>query len=368
MSQDQPELPALPITVPSNVASNVASNAQGPSPDRQTLLGEIERDVRERRRSGAITSEFEADLDVAWAEVSPPGSTGGGFESVADQAARHAIVDYDVPIVGSRPLRLLKRAVKLLTAWYMIFVGRQLVAFAGTSLRAMRILAGRVDALEGTTPSTDPRVRAVSVPVEFEVDLRVWFGAVIDQVRDLTPGGRVVHLDCGDGAMVVALHDANIDVYGVDPRADAGVAADDRNVEVRRDTALGHLRGLQPGSLLAVVLSGCVDRLALGDQLEVVSAAVSATHPTGVVVLLGHNPTAYVAELNPLAQDLAVGRPLHAETWMHIFRRAGMTDVEVRFDDARIPNEIVASADPAVRELAKRIFVPQTYCVIARRE
>ncbi len=334
---------------------------------RESLLGEIERDVRDRRRGGFITEEFEADLDGAWAEVSPYGASGGGFESVADQAARHAIVDYDAPILGSKPLRLVKRAVKLLTAWYLIFVGRQLVAFAGTALRAMRILARRVDVLERNTPTTDPRVQVALLPVEHDLDVSVWVGEVVAAIETAVVSGRVVHLDCASGVLVAALAARSIDVYGIDPRPDAGGAADVHNVEVRRDSALAHLRKQPTGVLRAVVLSGCVDRLPLGDQLELIEASVAATHPQGVVVLLGSNPQASSVQNSPLVRDLAVGRPLHAETWVHLLQRSGMFDVGVSFAATSIPDEIALNSDPAMLMLAEKVYAPTAFCIVARK-
>src|ERR1700759_1758655 len=99
-------------------------------------MAEIEAEVRAKRRSGEIPEDLERVLEGAFDAVAPPGATGAGFDTVVDQAARQAILDYDVPVTGKRPLRFVKRAVKTLTAWSLIFVGRQLVAFAGTTLRA----------------------------------------------------------------------------------------------------------------------------------------------------------------------------------------------------------------------------------------
>src|SRR5438067_5189771 len=158
-------------------------------PDARALMADIEREVRERRRTGELDPDFERELDTVFAQVAPPGAFGGGFDTVVDQAARHAVVDYDVPIAGRRPLRMVKRAVKLLTAWYMIFVGRQLVAFAGTTLRALRILGGRVDALEARSPATDPRVATTLPPVDADLDLTPWAALLVDALRG-RPAGR----------------------------------------------------------------------------------------------------------------------------------------------------------------------------------
>ncbi len=296
-------------------------------PDARVLMAEIEAEVRAKRRSGEIPESLERELEGAFAAVAPPGATGAGFDTVVDQAARHAIVDYDVPIVGSRPLRMVKRAVKTLTAWYMIFVGRQLVAFAGTTLRALRILGGRVDRLEQRSPATDPRVSTTRAPAAAD-DVRAWAELCIEQLRDAT--ARVVHAECGNGALLDALVVAGIDAYGVDPRLDAAQVSDARRVEARTEDALEHLQSVPAAGLGGVVLSGCVDRAVLGDKIELVEAAVRATAQRGTVIVIGRDPRAGPAEGEEVAFDLAPGRPMHAATWVHLLVRAGCTDVVTR--------------------------------------
>jgi SAM-dependent methyltransferase len=335
--------------------------------DVRALMADIEREVRERRRSGDIDPDLERELDTAFAEVAPPGAFGGGFDTVVDQAARHAVVDYDVPVTGRRPLRLVKRAVKLLTAWYMIFVGRQLVAFAGTTLRALRIIGGRVDALEARSPATDPRVAAALPPVVSDVDAAQWAAAVLEALGPRPAELRSLHADCGDGALLVALHDAGIDVYGADPRPDAAALADARGIEVRRDAALDHLRSLPPGSLAAVVLSSCIDRLTLGDQIEVLERAVAALASGGVLVLMGRHPDAWAADVSPVARDLAPGRPLHPSTWVHLLGGHPVRDATLREGAPAMPEAVAASTDPALRSLAAVVFVPASYLVTAQR-
>ncbi len=337
-------------------------------PDSRALMAEIERDVRERRRTGDLDPDFERELDVVFAEVAPPGAFGGGFDTVVDQAARHAVVDYDVPIAGRRPLRMVKRAVKLLTAWYMIYVGRQLVAFASTTLRALRILGGRVDALEARSPATDPRVAATFAPVGDDLDATPFAGAVTQALQaSAVRGGRVLHADCGDGALLVALKGAGIDVYGVDPRSDAAARADALGIEVRREGALDHLRSVPAGALAAVVLSGCVDRLTLGDQIELLDLASSALVSGGVLALIGRDPGAWSRAMAPVASDLAAGRPLHSSTWAHLLSSRPFTGVRVHDAPVSVPDAVAASDDPAVRALAAAVFPPPAFAVIALR-
>lgn len=338
-----------------------------PRLDARALMADIEREVRERRRRGDLDPAFERELDTVFAEVAPPGAFGGGFDTVVDQAARHAVVDYDVPITGRRPLRIVKRAVKLLTAWYMIFVGRQLVAFASTTLRALRILGGRVDALEARSPATDPRAAATRPPVDADLDLAPWTDLVREMLAARPDGRRVLHADCGDGALLVALTDARIDAYGTDPRDDAAACADARGIEVRRDAALDHLRTVGDGTLAGVVLSGVVDRVTLGDQLELVEHAVRVLAPDAPLVVIGRNPDAWRRARSAVAADLAPGRPLHATTWAHLLGAQPVRDVACREGDCGAPEAVVASTDPAVRALAAEVYVPSSYAVVARR-
>jgi hypothetical protein len=335
--------------------------------DTRSLMADIEREVRERRRRGDLDPAFERELDTVFEEVAPPGAFGGGFDTVVDQAARHAVVDYDVPITGRRPLRIVKRAVKVLTAWYMIFVGRQVVAFASTTLRALRILGRRVDVLEARSPATDPRVAATLPPVEADLDLAPWIELVCSALASRPARARVVHADCGDGALLVALTDSGVDAYGTDPRDSAASQADPRGIEVRRDEALEHLRSVPDGALGGVVLSGAVDRLTLGDQLELVHHAVRVLAPAAPLVLIGRNPDAWRRARSPIAADLSPGRPLHVRTWVHLLASEPVRDVVCRDGECGAPEAVTTSSDPAVRALAAEVYTPSSYAIVAHR-
>jgi hypothetical protein len=337
-----------------------------PPVDTRALMADIEREVRERRRRGDLDPEFERELDEAFAAVAPPGAFGGGFDTIVDQAARHAVVDYDVPITGRRPLRIVKRVVKQLTAWYLIFVGRQFVAFASTVLRALRILGARVDAVEARSPATDARVAAVATTVTGDVDLAPWAAAVVERFAD-RPFGRVLHGDCADGALLVALADAGVDAYGTDPRLDAAARADAREIEVRREGTLEHLRTLPDGALAGLVLSGCVDRLVLGDLIELARQAVRVTGPGGAVVVVGRHPASWARDQSEVARDLAPGRPLHAATWQHLLVGEGAGDVVACNADPAVPDAVRESSDAAVRAMAAVLYAPPSFMVAARR-
>ena len=73
--------------------------------------------------------------------------------------------------------------------------------------------------------------------------------------------------------------------------------------------------------LAAIVLSGCVDRLALGGQLELLDLAMTKLAPDGRLIVLGTDPGAWGRARSPVEADLSPGRPLHADTWVALLER-----------------------------------------------
>jgi hypothetical protein len=288
-------------------------------PDADALMAEIEREVRARRRRGEIPAELEAELDAAFDAVAPPGATGSGFEGALDRAERQAVAVTNAPLPGSRypGLPYARRALVRVLAPVL----HQTVGFALAFSRAVRILGERVDALEAASASHDPALALAAARVDDDLDPGPWAAAVTAHLRGA--GGRVAHADCGRGDLCVALADAGLDVYGVDPRGTAAEAADARAIEVRTTPAVEHLRSVAPGALAGLVLSGCVDRDARAAQLALVDAASRALAPGAPLVVLGTDPVAWDGAHDPVAVDLSPGRPMHGETWAFVLARRG---------------------------------------------
>jgi hypothetical protein len=247
------------------------------------------------------------------------------------------VIDPDGP-VGSRfpGVKFLRRVLRRLLAFY---VARQVTAFGVMVTRTLRMLADRIEAIESHSPATDPRLAALAVPVASDLDLAPWRDFV---VKVLAPASaRVLHAECGDGTLVVALRDAGIDAYGVDPRPDAASVADARGAEVRTTGALDHLRIVPAGALGGLVLSGCSERCPLGDVVELVDRARVALLPGAPIVIVSRGPDAAAAD--PIASDLAPGRPLHSETWAYLLGRAGFDDVDTRRGD--VPGSYALTAN-----------------------
>ena len=131
---------------------------------------------------------------------------------------------------------------------------------------------------------------------------------------------------------------------------------------------------LDSSGLAAVVLSGCIDRLAFGGQLELLDLAMTKLAADGRLIILGTDPGAWGRARSPVQADLSPGRPLHADTWVALLQGRGFEQVDVW--DGSIEEALqgvgaeVAGSDAInanVALLNARLFRPSTYAVVASR-
>jgi hypothetical protein len=200
------------------------------------------------------------------------------------------------------------------------------------TLEALRFLAARVATLER-------EAAARAAPVEglawFEPDdaSPLLVDEVTAELSGVTLGGPVLHVECGGGELLARLRAAGMEADGADPRGELVLSAvASRGIDVDVGDASGTLGGQPPGSRGAVVLSGVVDREPLSQLVALLDAALHVLAPEGVLAVVSRGP-ASVSGWAAVAQDLLPGRPLHAETWELLLRRAGCSDVR-RLGDA----------------------------------
>ena len=74
-----------------------------------------------------------------------------------------------------------------------------------------------------------------------------------------------------------------------------------------------------------LLLTGVVDRLRPGAARALAQLAARRLVPGGVVVLVSMRPEVAVA-MDPVAADLASGRPVHPVTWCHLLARYGLSE------------------------------------------
>lgn len=297
--------------------------------DHDHLLREIDEEVRARRASGDFPPGLERDLDLIFARFAPAATSGDDFDGILAAAERSSFIDVDVPTASRiAPLGYLKRFLRKLMSWYLRYLAQQVSAFSSSAVTALKVLGRRVDALEASSPATDPRVRGEARHLGATVDPALFLTVIESHVADAA--GRVLLAEAGDGVVLRRLADAGVDVYGLDPGGAISALAGVR-LDLRADETLAHLRTVADEALGALVLSGAVDRLPVGAQLEIIERAADVLVDGGRLVVITTPPAAWARGLDPIDVDLAPGRPLHPATWTHLLAERGFTDL-VRTD------------------------------------
>ena len=295
---------------------------------RRELLSDIDEEVRRRRTEGELLPSLERQLDEAFERLAPDRSARGGTGAAIDLAERAGHIDVEAPVasnllVGEVP----KRVVRRLTSWYLGYVVQQLTRFTSATTNALRSIDRRLSGLE-----RDAEARRSLLAGRHAngtaADPAGWATLLTETMSGVD--GRVLHADCGDGALLRVLAEAGVDVYGVDPRPGELDVAAQVGVDVRLTTALEDLAGSDESSLAGVVLSGLVDHLTVAEQSELLRLCARALRVGGTLALLGVNPDTWARSVSRLAADLSPGRPLHAETWVYLLEHHGFSSVTVQ--------------------------------------
>jgi hypothetical protein len=345
-----------------------------PSVDLHRLMAEINAEVRQRRAAGDFPPGLERELDAMFARYAPA-ATGSDFDAVVDAAERTSFVHADVPTTSNqRGVSYLKRGLRALMAWYLRFLAQQVTAFAGAITRAVRLLGRRVDVLERITVTAAEQALDEISERRAGPDLTAWIEVASASLSDVE--GRVLHAECGEGALLARLVADGRDAYGVEPIEALAMTAAKSGLDVRADDALTHLRAVPDGALAGLVLSGAVDCLPLGSVLELVDLAGMKLGAAGVVVVLSSGRAHWAGALDPVLADLSPGRPLHPETWRHLLEARGFPapclHASGEHEQDRLstvpsttPNANVLNAN--IDQLNRLLFGPSSYAVTASR-
>ena len=138
----------------------------------------------------------------------------------------------------------------------------ELAEAMGHVVEAFRFLSARVATLEARLAAEDRPVDGAAwlVPAR---ELGPWLGPVAAHVLARTPGGDIVHADCGEGALLHALAGRGAAAQGVEPRGAVALRALEGGCSVTICEVSDYLAGREAGSLGGIVLNGVVDRLPL---------------------------------------------------------------------------------------------------------
>lgn len=143
---------------------------------------------------------------------------------------------------------------------------------------------------------------------------------------------------------------------------------------MRVDDVTGHLRAVAPGDLDAVVLRGCIERLPVGEALDLLDLAASRLGAGGILVIASISPQAWGRGLTSVEADLAAGRPLHPATWADVLHAREFADVSTESfrsetSIARLPDSHPDAAllNDTIARISDALFGPDAYVVVGRR-
>jgi hypothetical protein len=210
----------------------------------------------------------------------------------------------------------------------------------GHVVEAFRFLSARVDTLEARLAAQDRPVDGAAwlVPAR---NLGALAGPVAAHVLARTPGGEILHADCGDGDLLHALTERGAPAHGVEPRGAVALRALEQGYSVTIAEASEHAASRPDGSTGGVVLSGVVDRLPLHALLPLLTQCRRVLARGAPLVVISE-PAA--ASRDAPASDLVDGRPLHEATWELVLGRAGFVEIAPLPDGTGQDRRIALSA------------------------
>jgi hypothetical protein len=135
------------------------------------------------------------------------------------------------------------------------------------------------------------------------------------------PGGCVLHVECGAGALVRRLSEAGFGAVGADPTTE--VESD----TITRAGAVERIGAQRRSSLGGLVLSGVTERVSPGSARALVHLSSTRLSRGGIAVLVSAHPG--LDDRDPITLDLALRRPLHPVTWCHLLARYGFREITV---------------------------------------
>ncbi len=339
------------------------------------VMAEIDAEVRRRRASGDLPAGLERELDELFLEFSPVGLQGKArLRETLALVDGSAYVDTAVPTASEKALGgAFKRTIRKALGWYIGFIVHQIVKFAWAVSRMFHVLVDHVEDLEAAVESQrTPELPASAVP-RVDSGAQWWCPVAVAALDGV--GGRVLHAECGTGSLLDALLAIGVDAYGVDPNeSDVEIGAE-RGLDVRAESVLDHLAVVADEALAGLVLSGSVQWLDPGERERLVDLLSSRLALDGVLVVHSTTPHAWARDTSHVLTDLAPGRPLHPETWVHLLTERGFAYAKVTFggEESRLERvaeggEQATAMNAAIDAVNALLLGPAEYVLVAVRE
>ncbi len=293
--------------------------------DLAAVVREIEQDARERRRSGEYSIALERELEELFTRFAPP-TVSGDLRALIDNAEEHGLIEPFIPVESEKPAgRYVKQGFAKALGWYHTWLTQEISQFAGAAVRALRVGADRIEAVEQRLGDLHTHRRLTETLIVAEPD-DVTCHEIAQQLAAVR--SRVLVARADSGSIVAALRAVGVDAYGIEPSRARRDEADAAGVDLLADDLGSHLDTVAPGALGAVVLRGTdMDADSIGARIGFVQRALTALAPSGRLVVVGTRPDRASATL----RELALAPPLSLASWSTVLAHAGAV-VEESFE------------------------------------
>lgn len=196
----------------------------------------------------------------------------------------------------------------------------------GMVVEAFRFLSARVAGIEARLAAEDRPVDGAAwlAPAR---ELEGWVEPLCAHLLAHSPGGELLHADCGEGALLRALAAGGSVALGVEPRGGVALRALEQGSAVTIAEVSEVLDRCADGSLGGVVLSGVVDRLPLHALVPLLGRTRAVLARRAPLVVVSEPAGGAAGRRETAGGDLLDGHSVHAETWELLLGRAGFVDV-----------------------------------------
>jgi len=338
------------------------------------------------RACAARDEQLRADQEAAAAQLAV------AAQLTADLGARLAAVEMTLTGLGaamSREHGLAGAPDAYREALYLLHeVRRDLRAHTLGHLTAWQQAAGQQAASTGTGSAADPYAgrhprrfdyagferRFRGEPEAVRAVLTERYLPVLDGVQ-AGVGGPVVDIGCGRGELLEALQERGVEVVGVEPEPALAAQTRARGVPVVEALGADYLRGVEDGSLGAVVCLHVVEHLVVDDLIELLELAARKVRPGGVFVAETPNPMTFLTLHESYLLDPTHVQPLHPALLSWLAETAGFRSVDIAYHSPatslwlpplRGDGPLVEQLDAAFGRLNHQLYGPQDYSMVAR--